>query len=62
VTVFVGKGDQKEDFVIHSKLICHYSPFFSAGFNNGFAEPHTRCMAMEDTTPAAFGPVLRLAL
>jgi hypothetical protein len=54
VTISVGRGDEKKNFIIHSKLICHCLEFFSKAFNGPFIEGQNKHLTMEETAPGSF--------
>lgn len=46
---------EKRSYVMHTNIICYYSPFFDAAFNSGFKEGETQELELEDTCPESFG-------
>ncbi|KAF2449204.1 hypothetical protein P171DRAFT_480311 [Karstenula rhodostoma CBS 690.94] len=51
-TVFVGSS--KARFVVHEELLAHYSEFFRAALQGGFAEAETKTITLDDVAPHTF--------
>ncbi|TVY44544.1 hypothetical protein LOCC1_G003360 [Lachnellula occidentalis] len=44
----------KKTFLVHKAILCHYSSFFNAAFNGGFAEDAAQELDLPDTGPILF--------
>ncbi|KAF7193729.1 Kelch repeat and BTB domain-containing protein 2 [Pseudocercospora fuligena] len=54
VTVNVGEGDAKQQFLLHKNIISRHSKFFRAAFSGNFAESKDKSIELPEADPAIF--------
>ncbi|KAL8715991.1 MAG: hypothetical protein Q9220_000658 [cf. Caloplaca sp. 1 TL-2023] len=54
VKVYVGNGEERESWTVHTKLLTHASSFFASAFNGSFSEAATKSIELPEDDPDAF--------
>jgi hypothetical protein len=59
LTVVVGEGDGKREFVVHEELICESSDFFRGAMSGEWKEAGDRVVSLPDDDPDVFALYLQ---